>query len=75
MKDCHFESRGCDQRLWPNLCEGGKLPSELHRQLIDAQAQRTRADYDLNPELSQEDAEMLITQAQAFLEAGQQYLA
>lgn len=52
----------------------GKLPSELHRQLIDAQAQRTRADYDPNPELVHEDAEILIQQAQAFLKAGQQYL-
>lgn len=53
----------------------GKLPSEWHRHLIDAQAQRIRADYDLNPELVHEDAEMLIQQVQAFLAAGQQYLA
>jgi uncharacterized protein (UPF0332 family) len=31
----------------------GKLPSELHRQLIDAQAPSTRADYAPNPDLSQ----------------------
>ena len=30
-----------------------KLLNELHRQLIDAQAQRTRVDYDPNPDLSQ----------------------
>ncbi|MEM6434648.1 MAG: HEPN domain-containing protein [Cyanobacteria bacterium P01_D01_bin.115] len=57
------------------FAKAGKLPSEFHRQLIDAQAQRTRADYDPNPELSEEDAETLIMHGQAFLEAGQQYLA
>lgn len=49
------------------LARPGKVPTELHRQLIDAQAQRTRADYDLAPELSRLDAETLINQAHAFL--------
>ena len=49
------------------LARPGKVPPEFHRQLIDAPAQRTRADYDLNPDLSQVDAETLISQAQAFL--------
>ncbi len=49
------------------LARPGKIPTEFHRQLIDAQAQRTRADYDLVPDLSQRDAETLVSQAQAFL--------
>jgi len=49
------------------LARPGKVPTEFHRQLIDAQAQRTRADYDLAPELSRLDAETLINQAHAFL--------
>jgi uncharacterized protein (UPF0332 family) len=48
------------------LARPGKVPAELHRQLIDAQAQRTRADYDLHPGLSQSDAETLVNQAQTF---------
>jgi uncharacterized protein (UPF0332 family) len=43
--------------------------------LIDAQAQRTRADYDLQSELSQTDAEIIVSQAQAFLETALQKLA
>lgn len=48
------------------LARPGKIPAEYHRQLIDAQAQRTRADYDPQPNLSQQDAEILIAQARAF---------
>ena len=49
------------------LARPGKVPVEFHRYLIDAQAQRTRADYDPNPDLSRLDAELLVNQAQAFL--------
>lgn len=56
------------------LARSGKVPNELHRQLIDAQAQRTRADYDLAPDLSRQDAEKLISQAQTFLTIARQNL-
>ncbi|WOB44725.1 HEPN domain-containing protein [Thermoleptolyngbya oregonensis NK1-22] len=49
------------------LARPGKVPLDLHRQLIDAQALRTRADYDIYPNLSKQDAQMLIAQADAFL--------
>jgi uncharacterized protein (UPF0332 family) len=58
-----------------HLARPGKIPSEFHRQLIDAQAQRTRADYDTQPDLSQIDAEIIVSQAQAFLETALQKLA
>lgn len=58
-----------------HLARPGKIPTEFHRQLIDAQAQRTRADYDLQSELSQTDAEIIVGQAQAFLETALQKLA
>lgn len=32
-----------------HLARPNKIPITFHRQLIDAQAQRTRADYDLGP--------------------------
>ena len=48
------------------LARPGVVPIELHRQLIDAQALRTRADYDVSPNLSQQDAQALIAQAENF---------
>ena len=49
------------------LARPGKVPTDFHRHLIDAQAQRTRADYDPAPDLSQLDATRLVSQARAFL--------
>ena len=51
-----------------HLARNGIVPKEFHRQLIDAQAQRTRADYDANVSLTQQDAEDLIEQAQIFID-------
>jgi uncharacterized protein (UPF0332 family) len=57
------------------LARPGKIPAEFHRQLIDAQAQRTRADYDpQSADLSQIDAENIVSQAQAFLATAVQKL-
>jgi uncharacterized protein (UPF0332 family) len=52
------------------LARTGKVPVELHRQLIDAQSQRTNADYDSFLELSQVDAEIVIQQAHEFIRTG-----
>ncbi len=57
-----------------HFAKTGQLPAEFHRYLIDAQAQRTRADYDLQPNLAQSDAEALISQAQTMIDAGRTYL-
>ncbi|MDG2617327.1 HEPN domain-containing protein [Thermoleptolyngbya sichuanensis XZ-Cy5] len=54
------------------LAHPGKVPLDLHRQLIDAPALRTRADYDIYPNLSKQDAQMLIAQADAFLAIARQ---
>jgi uncharacterized protein (UPF0332 family) len=54
------------------LARPGKVPLDLHRQLIDAQALRARADYDIYPNLSKQDAQMLIAQADAFLAIARQ---
>lgn len=54
-----------------HLARTGKVPVEFHRQLIDAQAQRTRADYDPQSGLSQFDAEIILGQAQALLATAQ----
>lgn len=57
-----------------HLARAGKIPTEFHRQLIDAQAQRTRPDYDPQPDHSQPDAEVIISQAQTFLTTAVQSL-
>ena len=57
-----------------SLARPGKVPVEFHRYLIDAQAQRTRADYDPNPGLSRQDAEQITGWAIAFVELGNQVL-
>ncbi|MEL7142161.1 MAG: HEPN domain-containing protein [Cyanobacteria bacterium J06643_4] len=56
------------------LSKPQKVPQEFHRYLIDAQAQRTSADYDLQPDMSSEDAQKIIAQAHSFIELGVQYL-
>ncbi|MGD1907949.1 MAG: HEPN domain-containing protein [Leptolyngbyaceae cyanobacterium] len=50
-----------------SLARSGKVPIEFHRHLIDAQSQRTRADYDPNPALSKQDAEQVVAWANAFI--------
>ena len=49
------------------LARKGIVPIEFHRQLIDAQTQRTQADYDPEVNLTRQDAEMMIQQAEFFL--------
>ena len=44
-----------------------RIPKDYHRHLIDAQAQRNRGDYNIDPNLSVRDAEKLISIAQTFL--------
>ncbi|MEB3150797.1 MAG: HEPN domain-containing protein [Sphaerospermopsis sp.] len=51
-----------------------KIPSKYHRYLIDAQDQRNRGDYDINPDLTKEDADRLIVQAEEMLNFTKQYL-
>jgi uncharacterized protein (UPF0332 family) len=57
------------------LARPGIVPLELHRQLIDAQALRTRADYDISADLSSQDAQSLISQADNFLTIALQILS
>lgn len=56
------------------LARTGKVPVEFHRYLIDAQAQRTRADYDSRAEISTTESSLLIEQAQAFIQQGYEAL-
>ncbi|MEL6604161.1 MAG: HEPN domain-containing protein [Cyanobacteria bacterium J06614_10] len=57
-----------------SLAKPQKVPQEFHRYLIDAQARRTSADYDLQPDVSFEDAQKIIFQAHSFIHLGLQYL-
>jgi uncharacterized protein (UPF0332 family) len=57
-----------------HLARPNEVPIKFHRQLIDAQAQRPRADYDTHPNLSLIDAETLVSQAEDFLTVALQKL-
>jgi len=52
----------------------GRVPVEFHRYLIAAEQSRIRADYDIEPNLAQEDAAQLIVRAEQFLEFAQQQI-
>ena len=52
----------------------GRVPSKFHRDLIDAQDSRNRADYNIEPNLTQADAAQLIAHAEQFLEFAQQQI-
>lgn len=52
----------------------GRVPIELHRYLITAEQSRIRADYNIDPNLTQADADQLIARAEQFLEFAQQYI-
>jgi uncharacterized protein (UPF0332 family) len=56
------------------LVKTNKIPIKYHRYLIDAQDQRNRGDYDVNPDLTREDADKLIFQAEEMLDFTNQYL-
>jgi uncharacterized protein (UPF0332 family) len=53
----------------------GRVPVAFHRYLIDTQDQRNRGDYDLDPSLSESDAEQSIECARQMLDFGFNVLA
>lgn len=56
------------------LIKTNKIPVKYHRYLIDAQDQRNRGDYDVNPNLSRDDADKFIVQAEEMLNFVNKYL-
>ena len=53
----------------------GKLPQQYHRYLIEAEKLRTVTDYSINIEISLEDAQIIIDQAEEMLNFAQNYLS
>ena len=51
-----------------------RLPVEYHRYLIDAQEQRTDADYSLTPNITSKKAQDIIEKAQRMLDFAQENL-
>ncbi|PIG95466.1 HEPN domain-containing protein [Gloeocapsopsis sp. IPPAS B-1203] len=49
-----------------------RVPAYFHRHLINAMDVRTKADYNVEPNITKEDAAQLIIRAQEFLEFAQQ---
>ncbi len=58
-----------------HLVKSNKIPSQYHRYLIDAQDQRNRGDYDINPNLNKDDADKFISQGEEMLQFAQKYLS
>ena len=52
----------------------GRVPVEFHRYLIDAQDTRNKADYNVEPNITQVDAAELLARAKLFLEFTQQQI-
>lgn len=52
----------------------GLVPVEFHRYLIDAQDIRNKADYNIEPNITQKDTAQLIARAEQFLEFAQQQI-
>lgn len=52
----------------------GRVPVDFHRYLIDAQDTRNKADYNVEPNITQADTAQLITRAEQFLEFAQQQI-
>jgi uncharacterized protein (UPF0332 family) len=52
----------------------GRVPVEFHRYLISSEQIRLRADYNIEPNLTQADAAQLMTRAEEFLEFAQQQI-
>ena len=50
------------------------MPVEFHRYLIDAQDTRNKADYNVEPNITQADAAQLIARAELFLGFAQQQI-
>ncbi len=54
--------------LGERFAKNNRIPKDYHRYLIDAQAQRNRGDYNIDPNISATDAELLISRAATFLD-------
>ncbi|GBF80971.1 HEPN domain-containing protein [Aphanothece sacrum] len=54
--------------LGERFARTNRIPQNYHRYLIDAQAQRNRGDYNIDPNLSEADAELLIFRVETFLD-------
>ena len=52
----------------------GRVPVEFHRYLIDAQKQRNKGDYNIDPAIPEDEANELIAQAEQFLELAESLL-
>ena len=54
--------------LGERFAKTSRIPQDYHRYLIDAQAQRNRGDYNIDPNISEADAQLLISRAESFLD-------
>ncbi|MEG4252950.1 hypothetical protein [Microcoleus sp. Pol10D4] len=64
LKAFGFQVFTTDKEIRPTSAECGV---ELHRYLIDAERDRLRADYNFDPNITETDAEQLISRTEYFL--------
>ncbi|MCT7971873.1 HEPN domain-containing protein [Laspinema olomoucense] len=60
--------------LGRDFARTGRIPVEFHRYLIDAQNKRNQADYDINTEITESQANEQINRAEEFLKLGETQL-
>ncbi|RPH96218.1 HEPN domain-containing protein [candidate division KSB1 bacterium] len=60
--------------FYREFCKTGVVPVEFHTDLVKAQSQRHKADYDVRPHLSIADAERQIERAERFVGLGERVL-
>jgi uncharacterized protein (UPF0332 family) len=66
--------RGVIASFGRDFVKTGLLPAELHAWLLEAFGRRQMGDYEALPVLRQEDVEIMLEQADRFLQAVEQYL-
>ncbi|MEL4898368.1 MULTISPECIES: HEPN domain-containing protein [unclassified Crocosphaera] len=54
--------------LGEQFAKRNRIPRDYHRYLIDAQAQRNRGDYNIDPNISESDTQLLISRAEIFID-------
>lgn len=64
----HFSSHGAViAKFGEHFAATGELPAKYHQRLIAAQEKRLAGDYDVNTEVSSEDAATMVEHAEEFI--------
>lgn len=73
--DSNRSHRGVILAFGRDVANAGKVPVEFHRQLIDAERLRSKADYRHRELVTPEEAQKQVADAEQFLQLGQRLIA